>query len=117
MSTDKRKRSRVASGEITGKLLCSGTEIPITLINISLNGALVKQCQTLPEHNRCTLILPLAETVVIQAEAHIVRRTNECTALTFDGIDPDSYSHLHRLVQLHAAEPDAIDDELASPCR
>ena len=117
MPTDKRKRSRVASGEISGKLICSGSEIPVSLINISLNGALVKQLQQLPEQDHCTLVLPLSDVVVIKVEGHIVRKTDETIALTFDGIDPDCYPHLHRLVQLHAPEPDAIDDELISPCR
>lgn len=117
MYTDKRKRSRVASGNIPGRLLCSGKEIPIILVNISLNGALVKSSRPVPEDARCTLIIPLSDTAAIKAECHIVRASEKNIAISFDGIDPDSYPHLHRLVQLHAPDPDCIDSELTCPLK
>ncbi len=117
MATDKRKRSRVPSGQIAGKLTWSNESTPFTLVNISLNGALVKPEQTLPENTSCSLVITLSDEVTIKAECHIVRVSKEETAITFDGIDADSYPHLHRLVQLHAPEPDTIDDELVVPLK
>lgn len=117
MPTDKRKRSRVPSGQIAGKLLFPNAELPITLKNISLNGALVETEHSVSEQTHCVLVIPLSDEIIIKAKGHIVRSSQESTAMTFDEIAPESYPHLHRLVQLHAPEPDTIDEELVSPLK
>lgn len=57
--------------------------------------------------------IPLSPGIRIVVDGKIVRTDNqEETGMRFTEMDELSFTFLHRLVQLNAAEPDSIDDEL-----
>lgn len=86
------------------------------LLDISFKGALVAppaDCD-LSVKDTCTLELHLDEVdTIIVMYAHVVHITDHHFGLRCDRIDPESLTHLRRLIELNLGDADLADRELA----
>lgn len=85
---------------------------PVTLHDLSMTGAFCHGTDSFRPGQRCSLILPLSPDLRIVAEGEIVRADPKGPAIHFLNMDPESFTHLRRLVELHAPNADVIEDEL-----
>lgn len=106
-----RKRSRVHMG-IEAFIEVDGVVTPVVTSNLSMNGALCRGLETFESGLACSLIIPLASGVRIAIEGHIVRTTEQGTAIRFESMGPESFTHLRRMVELNARDADRIENEL-----
>jgi hypothetical protein len=111
MSRDNRLNTRVEAG-FEAYVTVGDVVIPVTTRNISLKGALISGCGDCREGTRCELHLPLSPGVRIVVDGVIKRTKGEDAAMAFTEMDEQSFTFLHRLVQLNAPDPEAIDDEM-----
>ena len=87
---------------------------PGELLDISLRGALVE----VPEGwagrlgDACRLELPLSGDAAILMEVVVAHLADRQVGLRCQRIDVDSITHLRRLVELNAGDPDLLDREL-----
>jgi len=86
------------------------------LYDISLKGALVKVPADWPgkSGDRCQLRLNLAANMVISMSTTITHVAGCRVGLHCDNIDLDSVTHLRRLVELNAGDPNLLDRELSA---
>lgn len=114
--SDDRRRFWRAAFQADVWLLHESGDIPAELIDISLKGALIK----VPPHwvgridDPCRLELTLADDAVIAMDAVVAHIEAEQVGLHCENIDLDSITHLRRLVELNAGDPDLLDRELAA---
>lgn len=87
---------------------------PVITENLSMNGALCRGSHHFRKGQPCQFIIPIAPGVRIVIESRIVRSDDHSTAIQFNAMDPDSFTHLKRMVELNAANPDAVENELRS---
>ncbi len=111
LRSEHRKRSRVHMG-IEAFIEADGVTTPVVTSNLSMNGALCRGLETFSPGSPCSLIIPLAAGVRIAIEGEIVRTTEQGTAIRFESMDPDSFTHLRRMVELNAQDADRIENEL-----
>lgn len=91
-------------------------EIPALLIDISLKGVLLAR----PEHWSGAIGQAIAVEVFLDADAAVIRLEG-CVAHLEDTrigvlcqhIDMDSITHLRRLIELNAGDPELLQRELA----
>jgi hypothetical protein len=86
------------------------------LYDISLKGALVKVPPDWPGKSggRCQLRLNLAANMTISMSTTITHVAGRRVGLHCDNIDLDSVTHLRRLVELNAGDPNLLDRELSA---
>lgn len=108
---ENRTRSRVAVGH-EAFIEVGDVVTPVSLQDLSMNGALCCGADSFRIGQRCSLILPLSPGLRIAIEGEIVRNDEDGPAIRFVSMDPDSFTHLKRMVELNAPDPDAIEDEL-----
>ncbi|WP_285907805.1 PilZ domain-containing protein [Pseudodesulfovibrio pelocollis] len=111
MSQDKRRHTRVEAG-FEAYVTVGDVVMPVRTRNLSLKGALLAGCGDCAEGTRCELHLPLSAGVRIVVDGVIRRTKGDEAAMAFTEMDDVSFTFLHRLVQLNAPDPEAIDDEL-----
>ena len=119
MAKERRKRTRV-DFHFNAVVLLDDRSIPVKCRNLSLQGMLCSSDQAFLEDQPCRVILKLTQEVAgepvqpVQAEiqGRIVRSTAEETAIEFTLMDLDSFSHLKKLVEYHARDPEKINHEL-----
>ena len=87
-------------------------KIPVTTLNVSMRGMKCSGHELFSKGASCTVEFVLAAGVRFLISATIVRATKRAAALYFTSMDEDAFSHLKRLVQLNAGNPDKIDREL-----
>lgn len=116
MSTEPENRRRFSRVEFDAQSVLytdSGTT-PVTLVDISLKGALVR----LPAANAALAGQEL--TLEVQLAGHEQQIRMQCELAHAEGdqaglkclhIDLDSASHLRRLVELNLGDPDLLDRE------
>jgi hypothetical protein len=109
--SDKRNRSRVDIG-FPAFIEVGDVITPVTTENLSMNGALCTGADSFIEGEACQLIIPVAGGIRIAVEGLVVRSDGESTAIRFTGMDPESFTHLRRMVELNAHDPDRIEREL-----
>lgn len=91
-------------------------DLPVELLDISLNGALIN----VPLHwtgevdDDCCLELGLSDEAKIAMPAVVAHIEGRNVGLRCEGIDLDSVTHLRRLVELNAGDPALLDRELAA---
>ncbi|HEX5392794.1 MAG TPA: PilZ domain-containing protein [Rhodocyclaceae bacterium] len=85
------------------------------LIDLSLKGALVELDKpTLKVGERCKVHLALSTDAAINM-ATVVSHVEGCkVGLRSEHMDLDSITHLRRLVELNAGDPDLLDRELSA---
>jgi len=111
MSREKRRGTRVEA-DFEAYVTVGDVVMPVATRNLSLKGALLEGCEDCPEGTACELNIPLAPGVRIVVDGTIVRADGGGAAMAFREMDDLSFATLHRLVQLNASDPEAIDEEL-----
>lgn len=108
---EQRRRSRVGVG-FEAFVEVFEVITPVKTVDLSMNGARLHGGHVFQGGQDCHFILPVAPGIRIVIEAKVVRSDEDGTAIEFTGMDPDSFTHLRRMVELNAADPDRIEDEL-----
>lgn len=111
MPDNKRHGTRVKA-DFEAYVTIGDVVIPVETRNLSLKGALLSGCEDCKAGTNCELHLPLSPGTRIVVEGEILRATNDTVGMIFKEMDDLSFTYLHRLVQLNAENPDAIDEEL-----
>jgi hypothetical protein len=116
MAMGEKRRFKRTDFESSGTLWVRGQEMPFTLIDLSLKGALINP-QTpdriaIGDSLRLRVQLPQS-TEIIESEATCVHREYEYLGLRFTRIDADSLAHLRRLLELNVGDTAEIDHELS----
>ena len=111
MSDDKRHSTRVDAG-FEAYVTVDDVVIPVATKNLSLKGALLEGCDDCHIGTHAELHIPLSPTVRIVADGDILRAGDNQIAMLFREMDELSFTFLHRLVQLNAKNPEAVDEEL-----
>lgn len=111
MTREKRQSTRVNAG-FEAYVTVGDMVVPVATRNISMKGALLEGCDECLENAEAELHIPLSPAVRIVTEGDIVRSKGGVVAMKFKEMDELSFTFLHRLVQLNAPDPDAVDDEL-----
>jgi len=111
MSEDKRHRTRVKAG-FEAHVTVGDTVIPVATKNLSLKGALLQGCEDCLVGTQAELHIPLSPGVRFVADGDIIRAEDGLVAMVFREMDEMSFTVLHRLIQLNAPDPDAVDEEL-----
>ncbi|MCD6526929.1 MAG: PilZ domain-containing protein [Desulfuromonas sp.] len=113
--SEKRHYARVDFIE-QATLCCNGTTYNVTLVDISLKGALL-QCSapiTVEPDIDCTISLQLeGSDIILQFIAHAAHLHQDTIGFQFTSMDSGSMSHLRRLLELNTGNPDEIDRELS----
>ncbi len=111
-----KRRFQRTDFETAGVLVVGDREIPFTVIDLSLRGALInpREPNVIPMHSSATLRIDLSRTdISIEAEGELVHREYNYLGFRFTMIDVDSMAHLRRLLELNLGDADEIDEELA----
>lgn len=88
-----------------------------TLMDISLNGALIKRPENWDSAMQTDyqLVISLTdEDMQISMEVHAAHEQSDCIGFQCDNIDLDSISCLRRLVELNLGDNQLIDRELSA---
>lgn len=111
MTKEKRQGVRVSAG-FEAYVTVGDVVMPVETKNISLKGALLKGCDDCLVGTSCELHIPLSPGIRIVVDGDVVRAGDGEIAMIFREMDDLSFTFLHRLVQLNASDPEAVDDEL-----
>lgn len=115
MDQEKRKRTRVPV-HLGVTVSLEGHMIGVDLVNISLTGILCGSSPLFRKGAACTVILSLSDDLKITIDSNILRVGERETAISFTGMDEESFTHLRRLVQYNTTDDaDLIEDELRKP--
>ena len=98
--------------EAGGKIIRADGEF-----DISMNGIRVPYAGSVPDGTRCRVTVVLQATpaeVAIRAAGKITRTDEINLAVEFTELDPDSYSHLRRLILSNAKDPAKAEQEFES---
>lgn len=100
-----------------GVLRMGDQRIPMQVLDISLNGALVQPVDqaAAAAGSDGVLELPLAGTdVTIRMGVSVAHSRGACIGLRCTGIDLDSMTHLRRLMELNLGDPQLVERELVA---
>ncbi len=111
---EKRKFGRIPFGTIvtvvTANQPCQGA-----IQDLSLNGALVlldKPGSSPTAETPCQLRLPLSPDLILEFQGVVVYEKDNAIGIHFIQSDPESFSHLIRLMELNTGDGDKIQAEL-----
>lgn len=93
-----------------------GKTISVQLIDIALKGALVQAdaVQTLELHEKCRLVLPLADDGEgLEMAGQIVHLNGPYIGIECQDIDITSLTRLRRLLELNTGDAELMDRELS----
>ncbi len=112
--SEKRYFGRVSFGT-DARLDIDGQRMTGALLDISLKGALL-EFETPPQikaKTACHLSIHLPNSdVVLDFNAEAVHFHDRCIGVKFTESDPDSFSHLRRLLELNTGDPEQVEKEL-----
>lgn len=119
-SEDRRHHSRITFHTVA-HLVVGNREIPVSVLDISLKGALVQVPENALDLGAetdppCELNIDLddAESDRICMKVRIAHAHQERIGLLCQNIDLDSVTHLRRLVELNLGDPDLLERELSA---
>lgn len=94
----------------------TGASVEGSLVDLSLKGALVEfvAAPALNAGDECQLVLSLSAEAAIQMSTVVSHVEGNRIGLRCRHIDLDSITHLRRLVELNAGDPDLLDRELSA---
>ena len=96
---------------------CDSHETPVTLLDLSLHGALVTLDGDVGgpmlDHH-CVLRVPLAPELDIRMETRVVRVQGRELGLAVQRLDLESAQHLKRLVELNLGDDTLLNRDLAA---
>ena len=118
-SEERRRFHRILFDAPTTVSCTSGENYQTTLIDISLNGALIARPEgwegaTGDGGEVITITLDQENGIVIRMEAVLVHVEDALLGLECKHIDMDSITHLRRLVELNMGDPELLERELAA---
>ncbi|GAA6172342.1 PilZ domain-containing protein [Colwellia sp. KU-HH00111] len=105
---------------INAELNLEGKIYPVSIHDISLNGALVTaiSAEQSFKDKRGTLTFFLTDNVSqVTMDIIVVHQKGDETGLKCDAIDIDSVSHLRRLIELNLGDSEQFDKELSQLTR
>ncbi len=113
---ERRHFSRIPFDAHTTLRGTDGREWHGTLLDISLNGALLERPQDWDGGNRAGLVLEilLTEAAHIRMEVTVAHAEAHYLGLRCTHIDLDSIAHLRRLVELNLGDPELLNRELSA---
>lgn len=114
MTEERRKRTRVPVA-FDIDILFQEKRIKVQTSNLSLTGI---SCTGNPRFNAgelCEVILTLDEDISLKIAGKILRASEKEATIAFLSMDEDTFYHLKRIMELNAADADAIDRELKKP--
>ncbi len=113
---DQRKRNFTrAPFETGGQFRFDGGSVAVTLVDISLKGALVHTLHPdrIPDDATGELTFRLSgSTETMEFTGTLVRRDDDYLGFKFVEIDAESLTHLRRLLELNLADDDRVHHEL-----
>ena len=117
MSQERRQFQRLHF-DTHAQLICAGQAHPVQLLDISLQGALVKACAELhwPKEAPCQLIITLGECCHIAMASEVAHVQEAYIGLRCRSIDLDSITHLRRLLELQLGDPALLERDLSQLC-
>ncbi|MCL1058355.1 PilZ domain-containing protein [Shewanella gelidimarina] len=97
------------------QLRCNDTVWQTTLLDISLNGALIERPkQFTPSNQAMQLSFTIGDSdIQLHMETQLVHQKDNLLGLACSHIDVESISHLRRLIELNVGDPSLLDRELA----
>jgi len=116
MPTEKRTRTRVPV-KFETIVSTGGQDIATQSWDISLTGMKCAGNPAFRHNSPCTISLSLSPEIVIKIEAVISRIDEDAVALSFSGLDEESFYHLKNLLQYNTRQPEIIEDELETPIK
>lgn len=114
MTEERRKRTRVPVA-FDINILFQNNEIKVQTFNISLTGICCTGNPRFVANELCEVILPLDEKISLNIAGKILRTDQKEAIIAFLSMDEDAFHHLKRMLELNAADADAIDQELKHP--
>ena len=112
--SEQRRRGRVpASLSLT--VCLEGREIVVESRNISLKGVACSPSPDLHENAFCQVVISLAPGIWVVIKGKAVRVGPGEAAIDFLTMDPDSFTHLKKIVEYHSQCPEAVTRELLTP--
>lgn len=113
--SERRIFSRV-SFDATTYVIHDGKREAVTLLDISLNGALIEMPAQWHAENgsKATIEIILSPDITILMEAHLAHIETSHAGFRCDAIDIDSMTHLRRVVELNTGEPDLVEREFSA---
>ncbi len=114
--TERRRRTRVPV-RFRVTLLLDGREIEVESRDLSLKGMACSPHPLLREKACCQVVIHLAPHVQATIKGQVVRvgEEGQGAAIDFLAMDPESFSHLKRIVECHSRFPEAVASELLTP--
>jgi c-di-GMP-binding flagellar brake protein YcgR len=113
---DERRKFQRVIFETKADINCKGTQYHGELLDISLQGALVKSTGSIPleEGKRCELSIHLVDSdITMYFEADLVHRRGNKFGFKFISEDTETATHLRRLLELNIGSSEIIDREIA----
>lgn len=113
-STAEKRRFWRAAFSAPAHLIDSRGDNTVSVIDLSLHGALVETPPAWPGGigDQCQLKIDLSEAVSIELCGTVTHLAGRQIGLRCDRIDLDSITHLRRLVELNAGDPALLDREM-----
>jgi len=118
ISSERRQFTRVGFAA-EAELIQEGKTVRAELIDISLNGLLVR---TPDEYDfrtdiPCCVHIHLSDDTLIQMQVALVHSGSQCLGFHCTSIDMDSIIHLRRLIEMNLNDPTAAERVLAELVR
>ncbi len=113
-SSEQRRRGRVPVS-LAIKVCLEDQEIVVESRNISLKGVACSPNPVLHEGAFCQVIISLAPDIRAVIKGRVVRAGLGEAAIDFLSMDPDSFTHLKKIVEYHSQCPEAVTRELLTP--
>ncbi|MEW6388312.1 MAG: PilZ domain-containing protein [Thermodesulfobacteriota bacterium] len=114
MGRERRKRTRVPL-DFKVVVAMDNLEIPVHSRNISLKGLLCSPDSRFLPDKMCHVIFNLSPEVRAVIQGRVVRTNAKGTAIDFEEMDAESFSHLKKIVEYHTANPEKIAKEILVP--
>lgn len=115
MSTESDRKFTRVPFKTEIKVTSGNTVIASSLVrDISLGGIFIETPDRLPIGAQCAVNIDLigpATRMEIRVEGEVVRVEQAGVALNFTRIESDSLIHLRHLIEIHAEDPQTIDQE------
>jgi len=90
-------------------------ELVLSSQNISLKGLACTSNPLLREDACCQVIINLAPDIQATIRGRVVRAGEDEAAIDFLAMDPESFTHLKKIVEYHSESPETVIHELLKP--
>ncbi|PKO56632.1 MAG: hypothetical protein CVU28_02225 [Betaproteobacteria bacterium HGW-Betaproteobacteria-21] len=118
MYTEQRRHYSRIRFHGTARLLVADRQLPCTVLDLSLKGALIKLEEDLPDlaaDEPCLLEISLQDdAIIVRMEANLAHRSGHHAGLVCREIDLDSITHLRRLLELNLGDAELLNREFSA---